>query len=46
MVLVFHFPLGYLSIAIVDAVFLVLVLMLLLRITAAEKAAGKSVALH
>jgi len=46
MVLVFHFPLGYLSIAIVDAVFLVLVLMLLLRITAAEKAAGSPVPLR
>ncbi len=46
MVFVFGAPLGYLSIAIVDAVFLVLVLRLLLRITAAERAAGTPVALR
>jgi len=46
MVFVFGAPLGYLSIALVDAVFLILVLLLLRRITAAEKAAGTPVALH
>lgn len=46
MVFVFGAPIGYLSIAIVDAVFLVLVLRLLLRITAAERAAGRPVALR
>lgn len=46
MVLVFGFPAGYLSIAVVDATFLVLVLILLLRITAEEKATGNQVALR
>jgi len=46
MVLAFGAPWGYLSIALVDAVFLVLVLLLLIRITAAERAAGAPVALH
>jgi hypothetical protein len=45
-VLVFDYPLGYLSIAIVDAVFMVLVLILLFRITAEERAAGKRVDLR
>jgi hypothetical protein len=39
-VLVFGYPLGYLSIAVVDAVFLVLVLILLLRVEAEERAHG------
>lgn len=46
MVLIFGAPLGYISIAIVDAVFLVLVLVLLRRITAAEKAAGTPIELR
>lgn len=46
MVLRFGAPIGYLSIAIVDAVFLVLVLILLLRITASERAAGKPIGLY
>jgi hypothetical protein len=46
MVLVFGAPVGFLSIAIVDAVFMVLVLMLLLRISAAEREAGQPVALR
>lgn len=46
MVLIFKAPLGYLSIAIVDALFLVLVLRLLLQITAEERASGRLVALR
>lgn len=46
MVVFFGAPLGYLSIAVVDAVFLVLVLRLLLRIEAAERAVGKPVPLR
>jgi hypothetical protein len=45
-VLFFGFPGGYLSIAIVDGVFLLLVLMLLLRITATERADGAPVRLR
>jgi len=46
MVLVFGAPLGYISIALVDAVFLILVLLLLRRITATEKAEGTLVPLR
>jgi len=45
-VFVFDYPLGYLSIAIVDAVFLLLVLIPLLRITSEERAAGRPVSLR
>jgi hypothetical protein len=46
MVVFFGAPLGYISIALVDAVFLILVLLLLQRITATEKAEGTRVALR
>jgi hypothetical protein len=45
-VIAFDFPVGYLSIAVVDGVFFLLVLALLIRLTALERAAGQKVALR